>query len=67
MIGFISTLVTMSPNYNQYSSISDLHIFQLTVAHALGFPVSTSRLMATDLNTETSASNNYEVFFLFRL
>jgi hypothetical protein len=36
--------------------------FQFTVAHALGFSVSTSRLQATDLNTETITSNHYEVF-----
>jgi hypothetical protein len=40
---------------------------QSTVAHALGFSVSTSRLLATDLNTEISTSNHYEVFLLFRL
>jgi hypothetical protein len=55
IIGFIGTLVT-SLNYNQYrqySVIVDIHIFQFTVTHALGFPVITSRLRATDLNTET--------------
>jgi hypothetical protein len=62
MIGFISTSVTISLNYNQYSAIADLHTSQFTVAHALGFSVSTSRLLATDLNTETSTSNHYEVF-----
>jgi hypothetical protein len=67
MIGFIGTSVTISLNYNQYRAIADLHTFQLKVAHALGFSVSTSRLLATDLNTETSASNHYEVFLFFRL
>jgi hypothetical protein len=38
----------------QYSAIADLHTFQFTVAQALGFPVVTSRLLATDLNTETT-------------
>jgi hypothetical protein len=68
MIGFISTSVTLYLNYNQYSAIADLHTFQFTVSHALGFSVFTSRLLATDLNTETSTSNHYEVFlpFLFQ-
>jgi hypothetical protein len=30
--------------------------------HTLGFSVSTSRLLATDLNTETITSNYYEDF-----
>jgi hypothetical protein len=51
----------------KYSAIADLHTFQFTVAQALGFSVFTSRLLATDLSTETSASNHYEVFLLFRL
>jgi hypothetical protein len=58
MNGFISSLVTHSFNYTQihrlYSAIADLHTFQFTAAHALGFSVSTSRLLATDLSTETS-------------
>jgi hypothetical protein len=60
MIVFIGTSVTISLSYNQYSAIADLHTFQSTVAHALGFSVSTSRLLATDLNTETITSNHYE-------
>jgi hypothetical protein len=47
--------------------MADLHIFQFNVAHTLGFSVSTSRFLATDLNTETSTSNHYEVFLLLRL
>jgi hypothetical protein len=65
MIGFISTSVTISLNYNQYSAIADLHNFQFTVAHALGFSAFTSRLLATDLNTETSTSNHCELFLPF--
>jgi hypothetical protein len=65
MTGFLGTSVTISLNYNQYSAIADLHNFQFTVAPALGFSVSTSRLLATDLNTETSISNLYEVFLPF--
>jgi hypothetical protein len=67
MIGFISTSVISSLNYHQYSAIADLHNFQFTVAHALGFSVFTSRFLATDINTETNTSNHSEVFFLFRL
>jgi hypothetical protein len=52
---------------NVNSAIADSHNLQFTVAHALGFSVSTSRLLATDLNTETSASNHYEVFLPLRL
>jgi hypothetical protein len=33
--------------------MTGLHTFQSTVSHALGFPVFTSRLLATDRNTET--------------
>jgi hypothetical protein len=62
MIGLIGTSVTISLNYNEYSAIANLNTFQPTVAHTLGFSVSTSRLLATDLNTETSTSNHYEVF-----
>jgi hypothetical protein len=61
MIVFISTLVTSSPKYNQYSVIADLHTFQFTVAHALGLSVFTSRLLATGLIIETITSNHYEV------
>jgi hypothetical protein len=54
------TLITLI-----YSDIADLHTFQFTAAHAVGFQVFTSRLPATDLNTETRTSNHYEVL-LFR-
>jgi hypothetical protein len=46
-----SLAVTM----NNYYTVTDFH-FQSTDAHALGFSVSTSLLVA-DLNTEISASN----------
>jgi hypothetical protein len=65
MIGFISTLVTISLNHIYYSAIAGLHIFQFTVAHALGFPVFTSRLLATALNTESSTVKHYEVLLPF--
>jgi hypothetical protein len=65
MIGFISTSVTVSLSYSQYSTIADLHTFQFTVAHTLGFSVFNSNLPATDLNTETSTSDYYEVILPF--
>jgi hypothetical protein len=40
---------------------ADTHIFQLTTAHTLGFSIFTSRLLATELNTETITSNHYEI------
>jgi hypothetical protein len=54
MIGFISTSVKSSLNHTYYSAMVDLHNLQFTFAHALGSSVSTSGLLATDLNTETS-------------
>jgi hypothetical protein len=59
--GIISTSVTVYLNYNQYSAITDLRNFQFTVTHALGFSFSTSLLLATEFNTETNASNHYEI------
>jgi hypothetical protein len=41
-----------------YNSVAILHTLQFTVAHTLGFSVSTSRLLAVDLNTETSSSKS---------
>jgi hypothetical protein len=67
MIGFISSSVTSSLDYSYYRAVADLRTFQSTVEDALGFSVSTSRLLATDLNTEISTSNHYEVFLLLRL
>jgi hypothetical protein len=63
MVGFFDTSIIYSLNYSEQSAIADLHIFQFTVASALGFSVSTSRLLATDFNTGTITSNHYEVFF----
>jgi hypothetical protein len=38
MIGFIDpSLYNLSLNYSQHSAIADLHTFQFTAAHALGF------------------------------
>jgi hypothetical protein len=51
MIGFIvpytSTQLGTAANY---SAITILHTFQFTVAHALGFSVFTSRILATGLS-----------------
>jgi hypothetical protein len=50
MIGFISSWVIHSHlitlTYWQYSAIAHLHTFQFTVAHALGYSLSISRLLA---------------------
>jgi hypothetical protein len=54
-------------NTQKYSAIADLHTYQFPVAHTLGFPVFTSRLLATDCNTETNTSNLYDVFLLFNI
>jgi hypothetical protein len=73
MIEFISTLVTTSLNYSQYrkySAIADLHTFHFTVAHALGFSVFTSHLLATDLNTETitvSLSHTLQILHIIKV
>jgi hypothetical protein len=48
----------------KYSAIADLHTFHFTFVQALAFSVFTSRLLATDLNTEINTSNH---FVLFRL
>jgi hypothetical protein len=59
MIGFIGTSVIFSLLIAlKYSAIADLNNFQFTVAHALEFSFSTNRLLATDLNEETSTSNH---------
>jgi hypothetical protein len=62
MTGFSSDdlIYWWSLNYNQCHRYST-H-FQCTAAHTLGFSVFTSRLLATDLNTETSTSNHCQVF-----
>jgi hypothetical protein len=71
MIGFISTLDTHSLlitfKYRQNSAIIHLHTFQFTIAHAIGFFVSTRRFPATDLNTQTitvSLSHTLEILHI---
>jgi hypothetical protein len=49
MIGFIDTLYTPLRATGNYSAIADLHTLHSTAAHALGFSVFTSRILATDL------------------
>jgi hypothetical protein len=61
MIGYC-TSVTSSLNRTYYSAIADLLTFQSIIAHALGFSVFTSRLLATDLNIHIVTSNQYEAF-----
>jgi hypothetical protein len=46
---------------------TDLHNLHFAFAQALGFSVFTDRLLATDLKTESSISNHYEVFLSFLL
>jgi hypothetical protein len=46
-----SLIITLT--HRQYSFISRLHQLQFTVAHALGFLVATSRLLATDVDAQT--------------
>jgi hypothetical protein len=58
MIGFIGTLVTGSRNHTYYSAIANLHNLQFAVTHALGFSILTSRLLPTDLDTETGTSKS---------
>jgi hypothetical protein len=50
MIWFIDTYTfTQFGTTGNYSAIAILHALQFTVAHALGFSVFTSRILATDL------------------
>jgi hypothetical protein len=64
MIGFIWTPYTLTNlgTTADYRATADFHTLQFIVAHALGFSVSTSRSLATDLNTGTTTSIHYEVF-----
>jgi hypothetical protein len=51
MIGFIDTFLIHSQlgTTGNYSAISDLHTFQFSVTHTLGFSVFISRVLAMDL------------------
>jgi hypothetical protein len=55
----------------QYSAIANLHTFQFTVPHALGFSVFISRILATDLsqshcnfNVQVKTSSHSLISFL---
>jgi hypothetical protein len=51
-IGWLDSLTPYTfttRDYSQYRAIADLHTLQVTVTHALGFSVFTSRIVATDL------------------
>jgi hypothetical protein len=51
MIGFMYTLYTVLGTTGNLSTVADLHTFQFTVTHLLGFSVFTSRILATDFIT----------------
>jgi hypothetical protein len=68
MIGFIDAFFVQSLSIIINTALPLIYtILQFTVAHAPGFLVSTSRILATDLNTGTITSNHYEVFLPFLL
>jgi hypothetical protein len=48
----VTQSVVITPTHCQYSAIFVLHQLMFTVAHALGFSVSTSRLLATDVDAQ---------------
>jgi hypothetical protein len=63
MIGFISSWVTHSLLITlKYSAVTDLHNLHHTVAHTLGIFIFTSRLPATDLNTETTTVSHSKYY-----
>jgi hypothetical protein len=60
MMGFIDTYTfTQFGTTGNYSAIVILHTFQFTVAHALGFSVFTSRILATDLSQSHCNFNSH--------
>jgi hypothetical protein len=61
---YLDTFIT-TRTCKQYSDIADLHTFHFTAAHALGFSVSTSCCMVTDLNTGTITLKHCEVVLSF--
>jgi hypothetical protein len=59
-----SLLVTLT--HRQYSAIADIHTFQFTVAHAIGFSPSTSRILATNFDTQTTTVSNSKCYTYIR-
>jgi hypothetical protein len=66
MIGSIDTLYTPLVTTGNYSATADIHLLQLTVTQALGFSVSTSRILATDSSVSLAFQLTYKVFFIQR-
>jgi hypothetical protein len=62
MIGFIGASLQL-----HLIKINTALTLTYTLSISLGFSVSTSRILAMDLNTGTITSNHYEVFLLFLL
>jgi hypothetical protein len=62
MIAFICHLIqSQLGTKGNYRTTADFYTLQFIVPHALGFLVSTSRSLATDLNTGNITSNYYDV------
>jgi hypothetical protein len=54
---YYNLYIHITRDYRQYSAITDLHTFQFTVTHAPGFPVFTSRILATDLSQYVTSNH----------
>jgi hypothetical protein len=68
IISWVIHLLSITLTHWQYSTISCLHQLEFIVAHELEFIVSTSRLLATDLDPQTvtvSHSKYYTWIFFF--
>jgi hypothetical protein len=59
MIRFIAPYIFRDQTYRQYCDIADLHTLQFTVTHALGFSISISRILATDLSQSHCNFNSH--------
>jgi hypothetical protein len=70
MIGFIDPSLQLhlfTINTTRTYKLSLIYTLSSSPLHTLGFSVSTSRLVATDLNTGTITSYYYKVFLSFLL
>jgi hypothetical protein len=67
MTGFIDAFFVQSLLITINTALSLIYTLSSSSLHTRQNSVSPSRLLATDLNTETSTSNNYEVFLSFLL